>query len=230
MKKVLRSEPVLRLTGWLFSSYLSFAFATMRWRYENVEALDALVDAPEGFVMALWHRRLTIGFQGAKLLRHKPRRVLVSLSRDGEFIARAAARSGIPGIRGSTAKAGAPDKAKGGAQAFRQSLKWLKDGGCMIVTPDGPRGPAQVMQEGAVMMARASGLPILLMGIGARPAIELDTWDRGALPRPFARGALVFAEPFHVPRDASAEALEGIRLALQQRLIAADARAEALVA
>ena len=230
MKKVLRSEPVQNLLSWVFSAYLRVSLATMRWRYDGAERLQALVDAPDGFVLAVWHRRLTIGFRVAKLLRHKPRRGLVSLSRDGDFIAKASIRCGFPVIRGSTTKASAPDKAKGGAQAFRQSLKWLKSGGCMIVTPDGPRGPALVLQEGAVMMAKASGLPILLMGVAARPSIELDTWDRGGLPRPFARGALVFDGPHHVSRNATGDALETIRLTLEQRLAAADARAEALVA
>ena len=47
---------------------------------------------------------------------------MISLSRDGEFIARAAERLGFPPIRGST---GRGDRAadKGGAAAFREALR-----------------------------------------------------------------------------------------------------------
>ena len=162
------------------------------------------------------------------ILGEKPRHVMISLSRDGEFIARAAERLRIPTIRGSTGRA---DRGggKGGAIAFRQAMGVLASGGVMIMTPDGPRGPARVMQLGPVQMARASGRPVFLMGLAVRPALRLGSWDEGRVPLPFGRGALVLHGPFTIAADADADGLEAARADWQARLNAAQDRAEHLM-
>ena len=139
-------------------------------------------------------------------------------------------RIGVPAIRGSAIKAKDKAKAKGGATAFRQSLTFLEDGGCVALTPDGPRGPNQVMQEGVVSLARLSGAPVFLFGMAAGGALVLKSWDRTQLPLPFTRGCVVFDGPLCVPPDADEAQSEAIRLDWQNRLNAAQQRAEAIVA
>jgi lysophospholipid acyltransferase (LPLAT)-like uncharacterized protein len=166
-------------------------------------------------------------------LKHKPRRVLISMSPDGEFIARAVERLGFPSIRGSRAR---KDKAagkvadKGGGAAFRQALKFMAEGGCIAITPDGPRGPNQVMQEGVVTLARVGNVPVFLFGLACSSAINLNSWDKGKLPTLFSRGCVVFDGPLYAPRDADAAACEALRAEWQDRLNAAQARAEAILA
>jgi lysophospholipid acyltransferase (LPLAT)-like uncharacterized protein len=46
-------------------------------------------------------------------------------------------------------------------------VKWVKDGGAMAITPDGPRGPVEVMQKGAIALARVTGAPVLFVGVAA---------------------------------------------------------------
>ena len=124
------------------------------------------------------------------LLRGKPRAVMISLSRDAGFINDAARVLNVPVIRGSTGKPGAALE-KGGATAFRAALKVVKGGGMMLLTPDGPRGPAEVVQAGCAQLARAAQAPVLLLGLETRPATTLGSWDKACLPAPFARAALV---------------------------------------
>ena len=83
-------------------------------------------------------------------------------------------------------------KAKGGASAFRETLRWLGKGGGIAITPDGPRGPAEQMGDGPKTLARLSGAPVLLVGMAASPAIRLSSWDATLIPLPFGRGALVW--------------------------------------
>lgn len=214
--------------SYILSFYIDFALFTMRWRYENRGPADAAVAAPAGIVACFWHGRITLGVVGRRVLKKKPRRVLISMSRDGDFIARTVERLGFPAIRGS---AGKGSLSKGGARAFIRAVRFMKDGGVLAVTPDGPRGPNQVMPDGPVHLARMAGVETFVFGLAAQPAIQLNSWDKTRLPLPFSRGCLVFDGPFPVPpMDADPEAIEAIRLEWQTRLNIAQARAEAILA
>ena len=122
------------------------------------------------------------------------------------------ARLGFPAIRGSSTKAWDKAKPKGGAGAFREVLRWLSRGGGVAITPDGPRGPSERMAEGAPLLAKMSGAPVLLVGLACRPALRLGTWDRAILPIPFGRGVVVWAGPFEIAGDADRGAVEAARV------------------
>lgn len=222
----LRSAWVQATLAWLLAGWLRLCLATIRWRHENREAAEGVWDAGGGVIVCFWHSRIALSPACWPLDRAQEPRVLVSLSPDGEFIARAVARLGFPAIRGSSAKKAAPDKAKGGAAAFRDVLRWIQGGGGIALTPDGPRGPAERMAEGAVTLARLSGAPVLLVGLAVRPGVKLDTWDQARLPLPFGRGAIVWDGPSRLKRDADAEAA---RAEWTARLSAATRRAEAML-
>ena len=228
MKRLLRSSAVQSMLGWLIAAYIELVIATLRWTREGEGPAREALDGPDGLIALFWHGRIVPAIACRPILGNKPRHVMISLSRDGEFIARAAERLRIPTIRGSTGRA---DRGggKGGAVAFRQAMGVLASGGVMIMTPDGPRGPSRVMQPGPVQMAKASGRPVFLMGLATRPTLSLGSWDDGRVPLPFGRGALVLVGPLSIAPDADAETLEATRADWQARLNAAQDRAEALV-
>jgi lysophospholipid acyltransferase (LPLAT)-like uncharacterized protein len=106
-------------------------------------------------------------------------------------------------------------------------IAWVKGGGAVAITPDGPRGPAEVMQPGVAALARMTGAPPLMVGLAARPCIRLGTWDQTIVPLPFSRAAMVWDAPPPAGRDADPEALIADWTA---RLQAVSARAEAILA
>lgn len=219
----LNAPGVQGVLAWLFAGWMRLCVATMRWRRENAGV--ALPVGDDGVIVAFWHSRIGLSPAAHPDLDRRPMRALISLSRDGEFIADAVARLGFPAIRGSSAKTGSA-KAKGGSTAFRDSLRWIRAGGGLAMTPDGPRGPAEQMAEGAPALARATGAPVLLLGLAARPAIRLNSWDRALLPLPFSRGAVVWelvSHPGAVMDDAAVAADWSARLS------AVTARAETLL-
>jgi hypothetical protein len=222
----------LKATQWvlsrLLSLYIDFTLWTMRWRIENQQIADDAVESPEGAVACFWHGRIALAVYCRGVLRAKPRRVIISMSRDGQFIADAVERLGFPAIRGSRERT-VGDYGKGGAAAFREALKFVRDGGVLVVTPDGPRGPNETMSEGPVNVARVTGLRAVMFGLAAHPALATKGWDKGRLPLPFSRGCVVFDGPFYVPHHADADERERIRLAWQVSLNAAQAKAEAIV-
>ena len=227
MKNFFRSPPVQSTLGWLVAAYIELIIVTVRWRFENRAPVDTFVAGSEGAIALFWHGRIAQGMACRPLLADKPRKVMISLSPDGAFISRAAERLRIPPVRGSTGREGA---SKGGMRAFREALTFLRSGGIMILTPDGPRGPRETLPIGPVQMARAAGCPAFIMSLAASPAVTLGSWDRARIPLPFARGQVVLEGPLRLPADADAEALEAARADWEARMRSGQARAEALLA
>ena len=228
MKRVLRSPAVQALLGWLVAAYIELIIVTVRWRFENRAPVDEIMSGSEGLIALFWHGRIAQGMACRPLLKAKPRRVMISLSADGEFIAKAAERLKIQPVRGSAARGGGPDK--GGSRAFREALMFIRSGGVMILTPDGPRGPREELPLGPVQMARVANCPVFVMSLAASPALALSSWDRAKVPLPFARGQVVLEGPLRVPPHSSSETLERVREEWQSRMRAGQARAEALLA
>lgn len=223
----LRIAWVTRTLAAVFAAYLRLVFATIRWTREGQERAEEVWRAGGGAILCFWHARIPLGPpswpQGPQ---RQEIRALISLSADGEFIARAVAHIGFPAIRGSSKKRRDPAKNKGGEQAFRDMLRWVKGGGAVAITPDGPRGPAEGMEKGTPVLAQITGAPVLLVGLASTPCLRLGTWDRTVVPLPFSRGAMVWDGPLHAPRGADAEALAADWAA---RLSAVTRRAEALL-
>lgn len=228
LKLFARRRWVQATLAWLVSAYLGLTLRTMRWRFENRGAADAAAASPDGVLACFWHGRIALAPACRPIFGRKPRRVLISNSPDGEFIAMVVRRLGFPAIRGSSTTDDRRERRS--VQAFREAVTFIDDGGAMIVTPDGPRGPAEQMPPGPVMLARTRGTPVILLGIAARPVVKLKSWDRTQIPLPFGRGCAVFDGPLAVSRQADAEAVRAMRADWQARLCAAQSRAEALLA
>jgi lysophospholipid acyltransferase (LPLAT)-like uncharacterized protein len=231
LKAILRNAGVQAFLGWVLAGYLTLILRTVRWRHENLEAVEPTLNATEGGVIALfWHGRIPLCLATAPQWWRRNTRALISPSADGEFIAQALARAGFPAIRGSSAKKGDADKTRGAAAAFRDAMSWLKGGGALVITPDGPRGPGEVIAAGTLQIARRSGAQIFLMGIAVSPFWRLNTWDRITWGLPFGRGAVVWIGPLTAPRDADEAALEVLQRDWSAQLIAATERADAIAA
>jgi 3-deoxy-D-manno-octulosonic-acid transferase len=229
VKGLIAAPWVQGLLARLIAAYEELVIATLRWRLVDFEPARAAIAADEGLIGLFWHGRIAQAIACRPLLGTKPRRVMISHSRDGAFIALAAERLGIPTIRGSTGRAD-DALAKGGAVAFRAAVKTIAERGAVLLTPDGPRGPAQVMPTGPVQLARAARCPVFALGLAARPALSFKTWDGARVPLPFARAVLVIAGPFRAPVRMDEHDLEAARANWQEAMNAAQARAEAILA
>ena len=229
MKRLSRAPGVQAVLACVFAGYVRLCLSTMRWTRENEGAAEAVWatrgSAGGGVVVCFWHSRIGLSPACWPLSRAQTPRALISHSADGRFIALAMNRLGFPAILGSASKTG--DASKGGAKAFREVLRWIGAGNGVAITPDGPRGPAERFTDGPPLMARLTGAPVLLVGLAAKPCIRLNSWDRGVLPVPFAKGAVVWDGPLAASRSDD-PALLAVDWAA--RLTAATARAEALLA
>ncbi|MBN1425762.1 lysophospholipid acyltransferase family protein [Candidatus Fermentibacteria bacterium] len=189
--------------------------ATLRVRwYHGERVVAARGSARDGVLYAFWHQRLlpfcyTHRFQGVH--------VMVSTHRDGELITRIIGRLGFGAVRGSSTRQGM--KALFGMAAEGRR------GVDLAVTPDGPRGPREVLKPGMVVLARRLGKPIVPIANAAWPRIELRSWDRFHVPLPGARCAVVVGEPW-LPVDTAS--VEDSRRDLEHRLQMTTAEADRL--
>jgi lysophospholipid acyltransferase (LPLAT)-like uncharacterized protein len=192
--------------------------ATWRFRQLNYEPVGAFRAQRRAAIYAFWHAQM---LPFLALHRNANAAVLVSVHRDGERIAHAAARFGFRAIRGSTSR--------GAAGALRGLVRALQDGLEVVVTPDGPRGPAEQFAAGTLIAAQQAGVPVVLMAAAAHRAWRLGSWDRFMIPQPWSRITVAYSEPMPVtgtsPREAAAAAAD-----FQTRLIALNQVAAADVA
>ena len=219
----LRNPAVQSALACTLAKWMQFCFSTIRWTHENQQAAEAVWAQGGGVLCVFWHSRIGLSPSCWPLDRAQPAKAMISLSADGEFIAKAVARQGFPAVRGSSANKDKAEKAKGGTQALRDGLKQLKVG-ALAITPDGPRGPANVMAEGLPLMAKLSKAPVLFIGMSCNPAIRLDSWDRAVLPLPFGKGAIVWDRADY-PADAD---MADVVVDWTARLNAVEARADAI--
>ncbi|HUG37795.1 MAG TPA: lysophospholipid acyltransferase family protein [Candidatus Limnocylindrales bacterium] len=167
-------------------------------------------------IYAVWHSRMLLlpWLYGGRRVR-----VLTSRSRDGELAARVATRFGLEVIRGSSSR--------GGADALRALVRSLRDGWGVVMVPDGPRGPREVVKPGVIALAEASGAAIVPVAVGASSDWRLRSWDEFRVPRPGARCVVVFGEPVRVDRQGGRVDRQAMAKGLEQALHEVTARADA---
>ena len=128
--------------------------------------------------------------------------IMVSEHRDGEFMARIAHRLGWTTVRGSSTR--------GGARALLELARTGREGtGDMLLTVDGPRGPARVVKEGLVFAASRMRLPVVPVGVAVERAWRLGSWDGHFVGKPFTRVRVAFGAEIRVPADVAREELTG---------------------
>ena len=229
MKSLFRNPAVQAFLGWLLASYMMMIGRTVRWRHDGLEKLQPVLTSDQGALSLLWHGRIPIWMAVGEVWRAKPDRgCLVSPSADGEFLANALERVRYPSIRMSSAKKGDSAKARQAVAGFREAMRFVADGGVLVITPDGPRGPNEIMAPGALQIAKRTGVAVFLTGIAVVPSTRLSTWDQVMLGLPFARGVVVWDGPLRVPPDADDAAITALGADWSARLRDATRRAEAL--
>jgi lysophospholipid acyltransferase (LPLAT)-like uncharacterized protein len=180
--------------------------STLRVRRDEA-AVAPLWAARTPMIYAVWHGRILLL---PYLYGHRGSHVLASRSRDGELVTRWIRRFGLDPVRGSSTR--------GGGEALRVLTRALRAGREVVVVPDGPRGPREVLKPGVIALARLSGAPIVPMAVGASREWRLRSWDEFRIPRPFARCVVRFGEPIHVSRAADRAGEEAARKEVEAAL------------
>jgi len=135
--------------------------------------------------------------------------MLLSRHRDADILSCIAYHLGFEFVRGSTRR--------GGVAALRQLLAKSRQMH-LTITPDGPRGPRRRLAPGAIFLASKLGLPLVLTGYGYDRPWRVNSWDRFAIPRPFARARAVTSPEIYVPPHLDREGIEHFRGKIERLL------------
>lgn len=172
-------------------------------------------DWPGQAIYVMWHNRLALCLEAYRVFARPHSRAaglaaLVSASRDGGFLAAVLECYGVQPVRGSSSRRG--------PQALLELTTWAERGYDLAITPDGPRGPRYVVQEGVIALAQVTGLPIVPASYRLSWRVRLRSWDGFLVPLPFSVWEVVLGPRLWVPREASETERESLRQELERRL------------
>ncbi len=202
----LRNWFVGRVGPWILRAWMG----TLRCRFVgNIPVKNGRPEAPARCICVFWHQQILL-LSG--LFRDSGFRILISQHGDGDMGAKVLEGLGMRPVRGSSTR--------GGARACLEILRDKGDNGRLNVgiTPDGPRGPSHVFQNGAIFLASRTGLPLYPVAIRVRRCLRLPSWDRLILPCPFTRAILNVGEPMIVKPDIERAEVEVLRQEAERRL------------
>src|SRR5258708_20794683 len=141
---------IVSLLGYLFIRGLH---ATLRVRHVNKENIDG----QPRYILAFWHRHVLLSLESRW---RKPTTAIISRSKDGEIVSGVLHLYGAETARGSSTR--------GGEVALREILRDIRAGKNIAFTPDGPKGPAGIVKDGVIYVAKGSGLPIVPFAFAAK--------------------------------------------------------------
>ena len=207
-KRILKHPFTQKLISWLLAQYIRLVYITSFKTYHFHPAAIPYMKGEDNAIFAFWHGRMmmcpTIEPHARKM------HVLISHHRDGQLISEVISHFGESTISGSSSR--------GGMAAVKEILRVLKNGDNVSITPDGPRGPIQIVQPGVVTTARLAGKPVLPVTFSTSHCKRMRSWDRFMLAYPFGRIVFYVGAPIPVARDIDAAGEEAARFAIEHAM------------
>ena len=203
-----------RAIAWLVFAMIRTISATLRYRRDD-RSNFINVPTPGPAIYCVWHNRLALSmpayFDYVKKRNQTPGlAAMVSASKDGGFLTGILECFNVQPVRGSSSRRG--------PQALLELTTWAERGYDRAITPDGPRGPLYVVQEGVMSLAQLTGLPIVPVSYHVNWKIRVKSWDRFQIPLPFSRCEMIYEKPVFVPREATDAEREQLRRQLETAL------------
>ena len=181
---------------------------TYRMRIVEPENERRILDQGGSLIYASWHQRFFPGI--TFFATRKPITIMISQSRDGDYIARIVDILGWQPVRGSSSR--------GGLEALKKlkrlSLKGYRVGHIV----DGPRGPHGIIKAGLLSIAQFAEIPIVPTIISGQRKWIFNSWDRFMIPKPFSRVIIRFGAPIFIERRLEEASFEEKRLAVEKKL------------
>ncbi|XDD42551.1 lysophospholipid acyltransferase family protein [Leptospira sp. WS60.C2] len=186
-----------------------FIGLTSRFRILKNEQYEEIFKNRKPYIYSIWHTNV---LYSPYLHRKKNVAVLISESKDGDYINQVVHRFGNTSIRGSSSK--------GGSKALKAMIQHLKKGLPAAFTPDGPRGPAFILQPGIIAAAQVTQVPIVPFHYECtRQWILEKAWDKHRVPKPFTTFVVSYGKPIYVPREMNEEEFEKMRLKVEDAML-----------
>lgn len=203
-----------RPARWLIAFGVQLLKVWVRTLRYKIEDHAGIVGQPvrENFIGALWHNRLLIfPLTLRRFFSNRRGAALISASHDGDLLTDAIHRFGFDVVRGSSSRLG--------ASALLQLGDVLASGRDVVITPDGPLGPAYQLSPGIIFLGQKTGARVLPLNLEYSSCWRLKSWDQFVIPRPFSKVRVIIGEPVQIRSTSSDGEFEAERLRLQNAMM-----------
>ena len=182
-----RERILIRVADLVFFLLIWLIGKTIRFETRGLENLEKIENENKLPIQCFWHNQI---FLATYFFRNKGIVVMTSQSFDGEYIARFIQRFGYGAVRGSSTR--------GGIGALVEQIRLMRLGCRAGFAIDGPKGPRHVVKEGALLLAKKTGNPIIPFSVTAKKFWTVKSWDRMEIPMLFTRALVEVAPPIFV--------------------------------
>jgi lysophospholipid acyltransferase (LPLAT)-like uncharacterized protein len=212
-KRLLKHDMTQALLGRMLALFIQLVYFANRKIHHVDDAARPYMRGEGNAIFAFWHGRMML--LPAFCPPGHAMRVLISHHRDGKLISTVIGHFGQQTISGSSSR--------GGKEAVAEILRALERGDNISITPDGPRGPAQIAAPGVAALARLSGKAVLPVTFSSTRHKRFSSWDRFMLALPLGRIVFCVGAPIMIEKDADEEQA---RLTIEQAMNALVKRAD----
>ena len=183
---------------------------TIRLSFENEEEIRNHMGNKGRVILASWHQRFFGGFYLPKILR-RPICIMISQSKDGDFVADIVERIGWIPVRGSSSR--------GGKKALREMVDEVIKSQIAGHIVDGPTGPPRAIKPGLISLAQQSGAAICPTYVLYEKPWIFNSWDKFMVPKPFSRVIIRFGSLEFLPEEVDSKEFEKNRLYVERKMI-----------
>jgi lysophospholipid acyltransferase (LPLAT)-like uncharacterized protein len=208
--KGLKFTLILKLTKPLYYFLLLYT-KILRFQVENEQGVFDHMRNQGPVILTGWHQRFFCGFFLPRIYKLVVP-IMISLSRDGEFISNIVKYSGFLPVRGSSSR--------GGREALQEMISAVMKYGIGAHILDGPTGPPREVKAGLVAMAQRAGAAICPVYLVCEKYWIFNSWDRFMVPKPFSRVLIRFSKTFQtVPAYLDGPDFEAYRKGIEDQMI-----------
>lgn len=209
---------ILNIIMYVLVKIFHFSF---RYKHYNREVIEQEKNKNQfkTYVLSSWHQTIftTLTSQTGTSFT-----MIISASKDGDFLAGLFKLFGHNPARGSSSKRG--------ALALLEVIHTMKHGYPAAMAVDGPRGPAHIVKPGIVKMARETNSAIIPMSAYPQKSWCFSkSWDKFLLPKPFTKVAVVYGDPIYIPDSATGEDFDCIVRLVAEKTMEVELKAKEIL-
>ena len=173
------------LIGFLGKLLLKFLYGTSKWNIEGKHQIKTFLAEGKSVIVATWHSHLLQTFVD---LAGNHYYGLAGMHKDADLISKIGNQMGWKLLRGSSS-----DRGK---EVYKEMVNILADtGNVLVLTPDGPKGPAKEPKPGIVRAAQKTNAVILPAMGQSKRRWSFTNWDTFYVGKPFSRIEFIYGEP-----------------------------------
>ena len=189
-KKIFKNIFIQNFLGFIVAIYIYFVRLTSSIHFENKSVPNTFWMNNKPFILAFWHNQLlTIPYCWKS---KKTLHILASTHSDGRFGSIIANYFKLKNI---------PISSNNNNFILRSIFDILKMNNYIGITPDGPRGPKEIVSEGIIKIASVTKTPIIPCGFWSSKNIQLKSWDAFLVTLPFSKCFFVWNNPIYIPKN-----------------------------